>query len=64
MSKGIYLLNDILNDQMGMLSQDELVEFFGIRKNALEYGSIKIKCHTFLKNFLNTKSHKRNLSYR
>ena len=28
MSIGIYLLNDILNDQMEMLSQDEHVELF------------------------------------
>ena len=28
MSIGIYLLNDILNDQMEMLSQDEPVELF------------------------------------
>ena len=36
--KGIYVLNDILNDPMEMLSQDEKVEFFGIRTNLLGYG--------------------------
>ena len=33
MSKGLYLLNDIPNDQMEMLSQDELVEVFCIKAN-------------------------------
>ena len=49
MSKGIYLLNDILNDQMEMLSQDVLVEFFRIQNFFLEYSAIRIKIHTFLK---------------
>ena len=48
MSKGIYLLNDVLNDQMEMLIQDELVEFFGIWTNLLENGSIRNKIHTYL----------------
>ena len=30
--KEMYLLNDMLNDQMEMLIQDELVKFFGIRQ--------------------------------
>ena len=49
MSKRIYLLNDILKDQMEILSQDELVGYSGIRTNSLEYGSIWLKIHTFLK---------------
>ena len=58
MSKGIYLLNDVFNDQMEMLSQDELVEFFGIWTNLLENGSIRIKIHTYLKKLgnLNTQT--------
>ena len=43
------VLNDIFNEQMKMLGQDELVDFFGIRTNLLKYGSIEIKIHTFLK---------------
>ena len=50
MSKGIYLLSDVLNDQMEMSSQDEPVEFFGIQTNLLENGLIRIEIHTFLKN--------------
>ena len=34
MSEGTYLLNDILNNQIEMLSQDVHVGFFGIRKTS------------------------------
>ena len=56
--KEMYLLNDMLNDQMEMLSQDELVEFFGIRTNLLEYGSFRIKIQTYLEKLgiLNTQT--------
>ena len=34
MSKGTYLLNDIFDNQIEMLSQDKHVEFFGIRNTS------------------------------
>ena len=43
MSKGIYLLHDILNDQVEMFSQVELVNIFRIWTNLLEYGSTRLK---------------------
>ena len=43
MSKGIYLLHDILYDQAEMFSQVELVNVFRIWTNLLEYGSTRLK---------------------
>ena len=49
MSYGLSLLNGILNDQMKLLRPDGLVEFFEIRTNLLEYGTIRFKIHTSLR---------------